>query len=74
MKQDKVTFNHGKVVSIYIVYEISRSINISDYPTLKNCLFGVVTLTKNTDINKCKYSRYESGFDSHGNFSFPGTG
>ena len=74
MKQDKVTFNHGKVVSIYIIYEISRRINISDYPTLKNCLFGVVTLTKNTDINKCKYSGYESGFDSHGNFSFPGTG
>ena len=74
MKQDKVTFNHGKVVNIYIVYEISRSINISDYPTLENCLFGVVTLTKNTDISKYKYSGYENGFDSHGNFSFPGTG
>ena len=74
MKQDKVTFNHGKVVNIYIVYEISRSINISDYPTLENCLFGVVTLTKNTDISKYKYSGYENRFDSHGNFSFPGTG
>ena len=74
MKQDKVTFNHGKVVNIYIVYEISRSISISDYPTLENCLFGVVTLTKNTDIYKYKYSGYENGFDSHGNFSFPGTG
>ena len=58
LKQDKVTFNHGKVVNIYIVYEISKSINISDYPTLENCLFGAVTLTKNTDINKYKYSGY----------------
>ena len=33
-KQDKVTFNHGKVENIYIVYETSESINISDYPTL----------------------------------------
>ena len=45
LKQDKVTFNHGKIVNIYIVYEISKSINISDYPTLEKCLFGAVTLT-----------------------------
>ena len=52
LKQDKVTFNHGKVVNIYIVYEISKSINIRNYPTLENCLFGLVTLTKNADINR----------------------
>ena len=46
LKQDKVTFNHGKIVNIYIVYEISKSINISDYPTLEICLFGAVGLTK----------------------------
>ena len=74
LKQDKVTFNHGKVVNIYIVYEISKSINISDYPTLENCLFGAVTLTKNTDINKYKYSGYGIRFDRQGNFSFPGNG
>ena len=45
LKQDSVTFNHGKVVNIYIVYEISKSFNISDYLTLKNCLFGTVSLT-----------------------------
>ena len=37
LKQDSVTFDHGKVVNIYIVYEISKNINISDYPTLENC-------------------------------------
>ena len=47
LKQDKVTFNRGKVVNIYIVYEISKSTNISDYLTLENCLFGAVSLTKN---------------------------
>ena len=73
LKQDKVTFNHVKIVNIYIVYEISKSINISDYLTLENCLFGAVTLTKNADIDKCKYSGYGIGFDRHGSFSFPGT-
>ena len=42
LKQDKVTFNHEKTVNICIVYEISKSINISDYPTLANCLFRAV--------------------------------
>ena len=74
LKQDSVTFNHGKVVNIYIVYEISKSINISDYPTLENCIFGEVTLTKNADIDKYKYSGHRIGFDRHGSFSFTGTG
>ena len=63
-----------KVVNIYTVYEISKIINISDYPTLKNCLFGTVTLTENADIDRYKYSGYGIGFDRHGRFSFPGTG
>ena len=40
LKQDSVTFNHKKVVNIYIVYELSNTINISDYPIFQNCLFG----------------------------------
>ena len=39
LKQEKITFNHGKTVNIYIVYEIEKSVNISSYPTLENCLF-----------------------------------
>ena len=61
-------------MNIYIVYELSKSININDYLTLGNCLFGAVTLTKNVDIDECKYSGYGIGFDRHGSFSFPGTG
>ena len=74
LKQDSVTFSHGKVVNIYIVYEISKSINISNYPTQENCLFGAVSLTKNADINKYKHSGYGIGYDRHGHFSSPGIG
>ena len=54
LKQDKVMYNHGKIVNIYIVYEISKNYSISTYPTLENCLFGAVSLTKNADIDKYK--------------------
>ena len=74
MKQDKITFNHGKIVNIHTVYEISKKININEYPIVEDCLFGSVSLTKNADIDKCKYSGYGIGFDRHGSFSFPGIG
>ena len=74
MKQDSVTFNHKKALNIYIVYEISKSINISDYPTLKNYLFGAVSLTKNAETDRYEYSEYGIAFDRYGSFSFPGTG
>ena len=69
LKQDSVTFNHGKIVNIYIVYEINKSINISNYPTLENSLFGAVRLTKMADIDKSKYSGYGIGFDRKGSCS-----
>ena len=68
LKQDKTSFNHGKVVSIYNVYEISKNCNISSYPTLENCLFGAVELTTHSDIDQCKYSGYGIGFDRRGFF------
>ena len=74
LKQDKVAFNHQKVINVYIVYEISKSINIRAYATLVNCLFGAVSLTKNSDIDRYGYSGYGVGFDRHGSFSFPGNG
>ena len=33
-------------------------------------MFGAVSLTKNADIDKYKYSGYGIGFDRHGEFSF----
>ena len=69
LKQNKIIYTHGKIVNIYIVYEISKHFNINSYPTLENCLFGVVSLTKNVDIDKCKYSGYGIGFYRKGKFS-----
>ena len=74
LKQDPGSFFHGGIVNVYIVYEISKNINISDYPTLENCLFGAVKLSKNTDIDNYGYFDYGIGFDRHGSFSFPGAG
>ena len=70
LRQDKITYTHGKIVNIYIVYEICKNYNISNYPTLQNCLFGVVSLNKNADIDQYKYSGYGIGFDRKGEFSF----
>ena len=70
LQQGKFTYNHKKIVNIYIIYEISKNCSISSYPTLDNCLFGAVSLTKNADIDKCKYSGYGIGFDRHGKFCF----
>ena len=61
LKQDSVTFNQIKVVNIYIVYEASKSLHISDYPILENCLSGTVSLTKNADIDSYGYLDMESG-------------
>ena len=69
-----MTYAHGKVVNIYIVYEISRNINISDYLTLENCLFGAVSLSNNADIDGYKYSGYGIEFDRHGFYSHPSGG
>ena len=63
LKQPKFTFTHKKVVNIYIVYELGASSSNVNDPTIKNCLFGAVTLTKNADIEKYKYSGYGIGFD-----------
>ena len=43
-------------------------------PEIKNYLFGAVTLTKNADIDKYRYSGYGIGFDRRSSFSFPGGG
>ena len=57
-----------------IVYELGASTSSDSDPTIKNCLFGAVTLTKNADIEKYGYSGYGIGFDRRESFSFPGGG
>ena len=45
-----LTYDYGHRINVYIVYELSASGSNDSDPTLKNCLFGEVTLTKNADI------------------------
>ena len=74
LKQQNVSYTHKKVVNIYIVYELGASGSNDSDPTLKNWLFGAVTLTKNADTDKYGYSGYRTGFDRRSSVSFPGGG
>ena len=74
LKQDKVTYTHEKIANIYIVLKLGASSSHISDSTIKNCLFGVVTLTKNADIEKYGYSGYGIGFDRRSSFSFPSGG
>ena len=73
-QSNKLTYTHKTIVNIYIVYELGASSSNNIDPTLKYFLFGAVTLTKNTDIHKYKYSGYGIGFDRRSSFSFPSGG
>ena len=74
LKQPKLQYTHGTTVNIYIVYELGASGSNDNDPTLKNCLFGAVTLTKNADIDKYECSGYGIGVDKRSIVSFPGGG
>ena len=72
-QSNKISYTHKNIINIYTVYEINKKDNtIFSNPTLKNCLFGAVTLTKNADIDKYGYSGYGTGFNRKGEFSFLG--
>ena len=64
LKQDKITYAYGKIINIYIVYELSPNLNYNENVTLGDFLFGAVKLTENDENNKCKYS-------GQGTFLFP---
>ena len=74
LNQLKISYTHGTIVNIYIVYELGASGSYDSNVTLKNCLFGAVTLTKNPDIDKYGYFCYGIGFDRKSSFLFPSGG
>ena len=74
LQQKTITYNHKKVVNLYVVYKITNFHGINNYPTLTNALFGAVKLTKNADIDKYICSGYGTGFDGHGFYSHPSKG
>ena len=71
---NKLQYTYGHKVNVYIVYELGASTSNDSDPTLKNCLFGAITLTKNADIEKYGYPSYGIGFDRRSAFSFPSGG
>ena len=52
LKQPKISYTHGKVGNIYVVYELVTSSSHDNDAAIKSCLFGAVTLTKNADIDR----------------------
>ena len=74
LKQSSHILTHKNIVNIYIVCELAASSSNVNDPTIKNCLLGAVTLTKNSDIEKYKYFGYGIGFDRRSSFSFTGGG
>ena len=71
---NKLTYDYGRKVNIYIAYELGASSSNHNDPALKNGLFGPVTLTNKGDTEKYGYSGYGIGFDRRASFSFPGVG
>ena len=71
-QSNNLTYDYGHIVNVYIVYELGAYSSSDSDPTLKNCSFGAVTLTKNADIEKYGYSGFGIGFDRRSSFSFPG--
>ena len=69
LKQDKITYDHGKIVNMYIVYDLKSNLNYNADFTLENFLFRAIKLTKNADVDKYKYFGYGIGFDRKGVFS-----
>ena len=70
MKQNKLGIAHGKIVNLYIVYELkNRRVDNPDF-TVQNELFGAVKITKNGNTSHYKYEKYRICFDSESSFSF----
>ena len=72
LKQNETAFC-GPLVNIYISYRLSAKTNNSNI-VLENCLFGAMSITKDDDPDKYKYSGYGIGFDSKGSYTHPDGG
>ena len=70
MKQNKLGYAHGKIVNLYIVYELkNRRIDSPDF-TVPNGLFRAVKITKHVNTSHYKYEGYGICFDGESSFSF----
>ena len=59
MKQNKSGYSHGKIVNLYIVYELkNRRIDNPDF-IVENGLSGAVKIAKNANTSHYKYNGME---------------
>ena len=56
LAQEKISYTHDHIVSLYIIYSMPYSTDKSDPDTIDQCLFGA------TDYNKKKWSGYGVAF------------
>ena len=73
LQQKIITYNHKKVVNLYIVYKITK-FHYNNNSILTNALFGAVKITNNSDLKKYNYSGYGIGFDSQTFYNRPSGG
>ena len=58
-KQNGIKTSNINIINIYCVYELKEVTSSRNNEfTIQNALFGVVKITKNTDISKNKYEGY----------------
>ena len=70
MKQNKLGYARGKIVNLYIVYELkNRRVGNPGF-TVQNGFFGAVEITKNANTSHYKYEGYGICFDRESSFSF----
>ena len=70
VKQNKLGYAHGKIVDLYISYELkNRRVDNPDF-TVQNALFGAVKITKNVNTSHYKYEGCGICFDRESSFSF----
>ena len=72
LKQENVIFTPNNVGNLFIVYKLDKWLqDLNTDFTVKDCLFGNVKITKNSNPDKYCYSGYEIEFDSCSLFSIP---
>ena len=70
MKQNKLGYEHGTVLNIFIVYELkNRRVDRPDF-TVFNGLFGAMKITKDLNTSHYQYSSYGICFDGQSDFTF----
>ena len=70
LKHRTITYNHRKVVNIYIAYSLGASSSNYSDAAIKDCLFGAVTLTKMQILINMGILVMELGLIKEENFHF----